>query len=185
MLPYSRNMCLGGDVLHGKGQKPFQGRVSYSHVVWLDSDMAFQPRDVWSLLEHREHCVAGFYLMEDGVHLAAVADADPAYFRQHGSFKFMTPADLSGPRKLLELDYAGMGCCVMSREMLEDLDYPWFTTRLENLGDGIADESMEDFAFCRKIQDKGYKIYGDTSVVLGHVKSKCLLPQEIKARVAG
>lgn len=40
---YSRNLCLGGDVMRGPEQKPFNGQIDYSHIMWIDSDILFSP----------------------------------------------------------------------------------------------------------------------------------------------
>ena len=34
---YVRNLCLGGDVLKGKNQKPFQGKIDYDYIMWIDT----------------------------------------------------------------------------------------------------------------------------------------------------
>lgn len=181
MLPFVRNLCLGGDVLRGKGQKPFGGKLKFDYVVWVDSDIVFSPSQMQSLLDLREDFTTGFYLMENGMEFAAVKDASREYFLKNGRFRFMSPPDLNGPRRLVELDYCGLGFCAMSRKMLWDLEYPWFRTRFEDMGNDVRDESMEDFAFCRAVQAKGYRIWGDTSVVVGHVKSKVLIPENLRA----
>ena len=34
-------MCLGADVLRGKDQKPFDGKLDYDFIMWIDSDQVF------------------------------------------------------------------------------------------------------------------------------------------------
>ena len=33
---YVRNMCLGADVMRGKNQKPFDGKLDYDYLMWID-----------------------------------------------------------------------------------------------------------------------------------------------------
>ena len=42
---YARNLCLGGDVRRGINQKPFDGKIDYDYLMWIDSDMVFSVKD--------------------------------------------------------------------------------------------------------------------------------------------
>lgn len=33
---FVRNMCLGADVSRGKDQKPFDGKIDYDYLMWID-----------------------------------------------------------------------------------------------------------------------------------------------------
>ena len=46
---YVRNQCLGGSVLAGKNQHPFNGQ-NYDYIMWIDSDMVFTVDDFIGLL---------------------------------------------------------------------------------------------------------------------------------------
>lgn len=63
---YVRNMCLGGDVSRGAGQKPFDGKLDYDYLMWIDSDMLFNAAQFAKLLQHQADIVSGLYLMEGG-----------------------------------------------------------------------------------------------------------------------
>ena len=45
------NSCLGGSSIGGKNQKPFQGKVDYDYLMWIDSDQVFKPKDFLNLLK--------------------------------------------------------------------------------------------------------------------------------------
>ena len=51
MVNFARALCLGADVLKGPNQKPFQGELNYDAMVWLDSDMAFNPETMDKLIQ--------------------------------------------------------------------------------------------------------------------------------------
>ncbi|MBD3391957.1 MAG: hypothetical protein GF418_07800, partial [Chitinivibrionales bacterium] len=59
---YVRNMCLGGDVMRGPGQKPFGGKLEYDYVMWIDADVLFTPEQFERLLKHDRDIVSGVYL---------------------------------------------------------------------------------------------------------------------------
>ena len=48
------NSCLGGSSIGGKNQKPFQGKVDYDYIMWIDIDQVFKPEDFFNLLNKRQ-----------------------------------------------------------------------------------------------------------------------------------
>lgn len=175
LLSYSRNLCLGGNNLLGRKQHPFNDKINdFSNVIWLDSDNICTPEQIHILVNHNLDFCAGLYLMANGTQYAAVRDLDEDYFMKYGTFQFLTPDDIKGKRQLLEVSYCGFGCAVTSRKLLWDLEYPWFKTRFENMGGRLFDETMEDYDFCLTAQEKGYKIWVDTGIIVKHLKLKAL-----------
>ena len=59
VVHFARARCLGGDVMAGQDQKPFQGKVDYDVIVWIDSDIIFTPEDVFKLLDSPHDVTAG------------------------------------------------------------------------------------------------------------------------------
>jgi GT2 family glycosyltransferase len=62
---------------------------------------------------------------------------------------------------LVECDGVGGGCLLVHRQVLDAIEPPWFEY---NKGTFVG----EDFYFCRKAQEAGFKIYADPSVLVGH-----------------
>ena len=54
VVHFARAKCMGGDVLKGPDQKPFQGSVDYDVMMWIDSDIVFKPDDFFALLGEYE-----------------------------------------------------------------------------------------------------------------------------------
>jgi len=170
---FARAKCLGGDVLKGPNQKPFQGQVDYDVIMWIDSDMVFRPDDFFTLLESPHDVTAGLYMMESMKEFAAVKDWDTAHFAEHGSFKFLEPADLpTDPEsRYLQVAYSGMGWMMIRKGVVEDLKYPWFYGPLEVINESVVDMNSEDVSFCKALVAAGHPIYVDTKVRVGHQKA--------------
>ncbi len=69
--------------------------------------------------------------------------------------------DLGEHGGLIDIDGCGMHCTMIRRDVLEKLREPYF----------VHDESVagEDFYFCRKVREAGFKICFDTSIHTGHI----------------
>ena len=135
----------------------------YRELMWVDSDVIFQTSDVEQLRRKNLPISCGIYGLKDG-------SGRPA-------------ADLTNSKpagtNLLQIGLVGAGFLHTRREVYEQIAeklklpkctgrhcsyHPYFLPTVENrqyLG--------EDFAFCRRATDCGFKIVADTSLRLGHV----------------
>lgn len=173
---YVRAQSLGADVLAGKNQPPFGGKINYDYIMWIDSDIIFRVSDFFTILKHGDKdIVSGLYLMDGGKQYAVVKSWDEEYFTKHGSFQFLEPADISSKKELLEVSYSGMGFMLIKRGVYENIEYPWFEPQHFTFQQNVSDFASEDVSFCKKAQEKGFKIYVDTSVIVGHEKSHVLI----------
>lgn len=180
---YARSACLGGDVLRGVNQKPWDGKLPYEYLMWIDSDIVFDVESFMSLFNKMEknpdlEVLSGVYLMENRVHTTVVKDWDIEFFKKNGSFQFLKMAELinhsaSDPRGLIQVDYVGMGWMLMRRGVVEKLQYPWFKPHFHQIGDSY-DFTSEDVGFCHDLKEKGVKIWVDPTIKVGHEKSLIL-----------
>lgn len=173
---YVRNMCLGADLQRGKYQKPFDGKVDYDYLMWIDSDMVFNPQHFQKLLNHQKDIVSGIYMMEGGQAYATCRKMDVNQFKEHGHFPFLAQKDLQELKEedledgLLPVSYTGMGWMLVKNGVFESMEYPWFRTKMLKYGD-IQDFTMEDAYFCLKAKEKGFKVFVDPVVRVGHEKN--------------
>ena len=175
---YVRNMCLGGDLISGPDQKPFQGKVDYDYIMWIDSDIVFSPDQFFRLIDADKDIVSGLYKMQNNTHYATVEEWNHDFFLKHGSYQFLTPERISKKKDLFPVAYTGFGWMLMKKGVVESLDYPWFQPtwkEYEYKGKQIKEFTMEDVAFCDLIQQKGYQIWIDPKVVVGHEKMMVLI----------
>ena len=176
VVHFARAKCMGGDVLKGPDQKPFQGTVEYDVMMWIDSDIVFKPDDFFALLESPHDVTAGMYMMEDLQHFATVKEWDEDFFAKNGTFKFMKPEDIvrvgeadSPSSSYLPVAYTGMGWMMIRKGVVETIKYPWFYSELQTVGP-LVDMNSEDVSFCRALQAAGHTIHVDTKIRVGHQK---------------
>ncbi len=184
---FVRNKCLMGDVLKGTTQKPFQGKIDYDYIMWIDSDQVFNVEMFKRLLSHNVDVVSGCYLMADAKHYAAVKELDNPYLLKNGTYEFLTKQYVDSWRNmeenkgkpLMEVAYCGLGFMLMKKGILEQLEYPWFKPSMSTIKDEddnilIQYFNSEDFYICNQINNLGYKIHLDTSIIVGHEKKLIL-----------
>jgi len=170
---YVRNMCLGGNVLRGENQKPFNEKIEYTHLMWIDNDIIFTPQQFQKLLDYDKDIVSGIYLMADGLNIATVKDWDENYFSLNGSFKFLTLNDLKNENSPIDVAYTGMGFMLIKKGVFESITYPWFRPIFFKIGDSV-DFCSEDVSFCKLAKEKGFQILIDPQIRVGHEKKVVL-----------
>lgn len=150
---FVRNMCLGANVLSGKDQKPFDGKINYDFIMWIDSDQVFTVNSFLNLLRHDKDVVSGLYLINNGQQYAAVQNWDDEQFLNKSFFKFLNRKSLiewlddnaegeienkkdknGSPYKdyskckipLMPVSYSGLGWTLVKKGVYEKMTYPWF-----------------------------------------------------------
>jgi len=170
---FSRSLCLGADYMAGPSQKPFQGKIDYDYIMWIDSDIVFQPDDFFNLLALEKDIASGLYIMADNTHYPVVETWDQKEFITKGRFKFLTRSDMAAKTGPFKVSYAGMGWMLVKNGVMESLEYPWFRplcTEITHEGKTIMDLSSEDAGFCRSAGDQGYDVWVDPRIIVGHEK---------------
>jgi hypothetical protein len=182
---YARSAALRAHVLRGRHQKPFNEEITYDYLMWIDSDIVWEPQDFFALLERMEKnkhidLLSGIYMMQDGHHTTYVDKWDEDYFQNNGSFQFLTKEDLE--RKKLEPEtikngglctgvYIGFGWLMVRFGVFEQLEYPFFKPIFHELkGGAIYDFSSEDASFFLEMKEKGVTLYVDPNIIVGHEK---------------
>ena len=177
-----RDMCLGINV--GRiGQKPFNGELDYTHILWIDSDQIWKPEHLQRLIDADEDIVSGWYTISgtDGRGICA-GWYDKKVLEEKGGMPCVTSKDLSAPvinpKGLVDLKamhpewehpWVGMGFMLVKRGVFESIPYPWFFDDCIRVGDVIGNRG-DDITFCGKATEAGYRIYIDPKVRVGHQK---------------
>lgn len=180
VIYHCRANILGADNRAGKHQTPWQGRIPYDYMMWLDTDIVFEVEQVVSLFNTMQRdrtidVLCGIYLTTSGTHSTIVKDWDIDFFMQTGIFPFLSPAELKDiakkdPKKLAKVYYAGMGFMMCRKGAFEKVTYPWFEPIMHEI-EMSKDFSSEDVSLCIKWNEAGVNIYVDPNIIVGHEKS--------------
>ena len=168
---YARQKCLSPDVLKGKHQKPFNGKLDYDYLMWIDSDMVFTPEQFKALLDMNKDIASGIYKMADQAQYATVEKYNTQEYKDNGKFTFLNDELLANKPDTFPVEYTGFGWMLIKKGVIESMEYPWFRPEWMNFGNGIEDFTSEDVGFCINAKKKGYKIYVNKKVHIGHEKS--------------
>lgn len=133
------------------------------YVLWLDSDMVFQPDTFTRLYNDYK---AGKGDIVSGLYFRRVAPFSPVLFDkldiEDGRAVWTEPKEI--PDDVFEVGGVGFGCVLMDTGVITDVmakfgGAPF--TPVSGLG--------EDLSFCWRARQCGYKIVVDPAVQLGHV----------------
>ena len=173
---HSRTKCLGVSIERGVDQKPFDGKVDYDYIMWIDSDMVFTPEDLFKLIEHDKDVVSGMYKMSDDVNYATVENMDEKYFEEWMYYQFMQDKDIEAKKgKLFKVDYTGMGWMLVRKGVIEKMKYPYFYPRKQVWKQhGWEEFVWDDVEFCLRARENGHDIWIDPKIRIGHEKVKIL-----------
>lgn len=173
-LFYCRSKCLGCETRRGVDQKPYDGKLDYDYLFWIDSDVLFTADDILRLIHHNVDIVSGCYIMHDNAHYPIVEKMDHDFFMNKGHYQFVDRPRLEELRAgaaLVPIDYVGFGFMCIKRGVFESLKYPYFAPRAITFDrDGVVEYASEDVSFCMNAADRGFKILLDPTVVVAHQK---------------
>jgi hypothetical protein len=144
----------------------------FEETLWIDSDVAFRPDDVEALRRHNLPLACGIYPQKGRRALAS--HVSPGTER-------LTFGEGGG---LVEIRYAAAGFLLVRREVYIKVQQrfrlpvcnerfgrpmvPYFHPMLSPDGDGHW-YLAEDYAFCERARQCGYRVFADTTIRLWHV----------------
>ena len=148
-----RNILLNGSNLAGTQQLPFQGKLDYDFIMWIDNHHVFTPAHFESLLRRDKEVVSGLSLVTNDSYSVAV-NHDMEYWSKHGSLNLLkrneleqwvekncigTPEEKKVEKTgqmykdyskcsfpLMNVSYSNMGWMLVKKGVIEKLPYPWF-----------------------------------------------------------
>ncbi len=145
----------------------------FEELMWIDSDIAFEPASVALLRSHRLPIVCGLYPTKIEKRLTSnllPGSAPITFGRDGGVIEIMHAATgFLYTRRQVYLD-------IQQREKLPTCDrrgsqpvVPFFLPMVVQNGPDDFRYLSEDFSFCERARRCGYRIYADTTIRLQHI----------------
>lgn len=136
--------------------------AGFDAVMWLDSDMIFDPDVLERMVKHLEEgkdIVAGLYFRRRPPYT-------PVLFKKlqlDENGKSWEDFDDYPKNSVFEVEGVGFGCCITRTTVLMDV--------MLNMGDAFTPVGGygEDLSFCWRAREQGYKIWCDSSIKCGHL----------------
>ena len=176
MVNFARCKCLGANVLRGPSQKPWDGNLPYDYQLWIDSDIVFNTEQFFRLVAMDKDIAAGWYMTEDGRTTSVAHWLEEGDFRNNGGvMNHETGESMSKRKKPFTVDYTGFGWVLIKNGVFESLPYPWFAPKMQVFESGeVQDMCGEDVSFCLDAIEKGYEIWCDPVIRVGHEKMRVI-----------
>lgn len=172
------------------GQSPARGRNmiieqalehDFTHVLFVDDDVAFSPDAMMKLLAHNKDIVSGLYLMRNYPHHPIMFDEaldDGRCFTHYLS---------DGESGLVKIVAAGAGFLLIKTEVLRKM-IPFCPGKLDKtcwftLGELENDHWCDDIAFFKHARAAGIDdMWVDLSCIIGHMAQVTVWPNPINGK---
>ncbi|PIR79963.1 MAG: hypothetical protein COU25_02625 [Candidatus Levybacteria bacterium CG10_big_fil_rev_8_21_14_0_10_35_13] len=175
----------------------FMADPKNTHLMFIDADIAFNPRDIVGLLEHNKDVAAGTY-PKKAIHTdlvkKAVENEDENFITAGTAFNLALnniPGKNNSVRingNLVDTLFVGAGFMLVRRNVIGKIIAKGFAKKCKddeeferNFGKFYYDifkaetdpktklYLSEDYYFCNLVKKLGFKIWTDTTINLGHV----------------
>jgi hypothetical protein len=168
LVAHAREMTLGGSHYQDiNNTAPLHGTVSYDVIMWIDSDISWEPIDFFRLYESDKPVISGCYQIED--------NSVTAYREPLGMA--ISAAEIMSLRSPIPVFGVGFGFLAVKRGIFEAIKRPWFSQEeimVRNKDTGEDEYKFplmgEDLSWCNKVQKMGIPIYLDPNVRVSHQK---------------
>ena len=136
----------------------------FTHVLWLDSDMVFNDDLLEDLQFSGEDFVSGIAHNRRKPYVSCLFKSIYPTVDRYVYEEY--------PSNTFEVAGCGMAVALITTKILNDIfdEYSTCFTPTPQLG--------EDLAFCKRVHDKGYHIYAEPGVKVGHVGHITIYPED-------
>ena len=139
--------------------------MGYDAIWHVDDDQVFAPDTLNRLIAHDKDIMSGLYLARQPPFIPQLYDQENARGDCHPR---LLRANDRGVVKCLAV---GAGCLLVKAEVYRKLDKPWW-----QLGQINKENLSDDLNFCHRVRQKGFDIWCDQSILVGHHMSGTLWP---------
>lgn len=169
LVAHAREMTIGGTQYNNiSNSMPGSGEFTYDKIMWIDSDISWEPIDFFRLYESSKEIISGCYQIEDNTITAYHEPLGPAIPSKE-IIKLKEPFKVYG---------VGFGFLSVKSGVFEAMPRPWFgqeSISIINKNTGIEEEKRpligEDLSWCVKAHKIGLDIWIDPKVKVRHQKT--------------
>lgn len=146
-------------------------KEDWDYLLFVDSDMVFPPDSFERLMALNADIATAVYYGRSGKHQPQVYSR--IYPRTNEALQ-ICERFTEVPDGVFEVEGCGMGLCLIKREVIEAVTKEWYAPfePLPGLG--------EDFSFCYKARERGFKILADSTIEVGHIGEKVYTKEDYK-----
>lgn len=167
---HGRNLLLCeekvGNIEEHMYVKPLQ-TVGYDFLMWIDSDMIFQPEQFRKLIEYNRPIVAGIARNGPKKQIAC------GIFREDRAIEFFHEDTINDREKdesgLVKVDWTGFAFLLIKHGVFESMPFPWFRPMVRQVDEHLFFPS-EDIGWCILATQYGWDIFVDPNMKIGHEK---------------
>lgn len=168
----AREKTIGGTAYQDPNDsRPGQGTYTYDRILWIDSDIAWEPEDVFQLLSHDVDVISGCYYLQNG-EVTVYPKVLRGGMQKEEIMKLKKPFTVRG---------VGFGFLAVKQGIFEKIKRPWFSqisVEVENEETGEIEYKFplmgEDLSWCEKVHRMGIDIWVDPLVRVTHHKQMVL-----------
>lgn len=139
---------------------------NYSHILFMDDDVAPERDALTRLLSHNLDSVSGLYLQGSYPHQPLIFDDFDE--EGHAFFSYLED-DAVG---LKPIAAAGLGFYLVKTEVLRRMEKPWF-----RLGELNPEQWCDDIGYFHRLRKLGVESFCDLDVKVGHIRSHIVRPE--------
>lgn len=141
---------------------PFNGRIAYKKIIWIDSDIQWEPEHILSLYYSDRDIVTGAYMMTNGKIAVSIDGTDSPF-----------PHQIPTSREI-EVVTCGFGFLCIKSGVFEKMPKPWFDNYIYEDNGRLVTSIGEDVSWCIKARECGFKIWLYPNVRVIHNKTMSL-----------
>lgn len=173
----AREITIGGeDPQEAFNSKPFKGEIDYDTIIWIDSDIAWNPEDFMALYKTDKDILAGAYLLANG---------QTVVYRNMFTEPYVYDEVLN-MEEPVKVHGVGFGFLAVKKGVFESLSRPWFQSAMTTITDEQGKEHPfsvmgEDISWCERVKAQGFEIWFDPKIKVTHHKMMTLSWKGISA----
>lgn len=141
------------------------GKFTYDKIIWIDSDISWEVETFKKLFESDKEIISGIYQTGPNGVVALALPNDEGMPRKVNKVEFLLWEDQ------FEVLSVGFGFVAMKSGVFESTKRPWFLIERIQWPELPFETNVgEDYSWCFKAREAGYKIWADKTITVLHHK---------------